>query len=258
MRVATWNVNGLRARLEFVLAWLEGRKPDIVGFQELKMTDDQFPTDVFADAGYQVQVHGQKAWNGVAVLTRSESEPVQVGLPGQDDFGARLITVQFKNLRFTTVYCPNGKNLEHDDYPRKLAWFDALNEHLTASGDPSQDEIICGDFNICPTDLDTWNPEGHVDAIFHTQAERTRLQEIDRYGMTDLFRKLYPEERAYSWWDYRGGSFHRGHGLRIDFLFGTPSVQERLEAVVIDRDWRKKRGELKASDHAPVYADLRE
>lgn len=120
MRVATWNVNGLRARLEFVLAWLEDRKPDIVGFQELKMTDDQFPTDVFADAGYQVQVHGQKAWNGVAVLTRSESEPVQVGLPGQDDFGARLITVQFKNLRFTTVYCPNGKNLEHDDYPLSL------------------------------------------------------------------------------------------------------------------------------------------
>ena len=257
MRVATWNVNGLRARLEFVLAWLEDRKPDVVGFQELKMTDDQFPTELFAEAGYQVQVHGQKAWNGVAILTRSEAELVQAGLPGQEDFGARLITAQVEDMRFTTVYCPNGKNLDHDDYPRKLAWFDALSAHLNESGDPDRPEVICGDFNICPTDLDTWNPEGNVETIFHTQAERTRLSALDAYGMTDLFRKLHPEERAYSWWDYRGGSFHRGHALRIDFIYGTPAIQERVEAVVIDRDWRKKRGELKASDHAPVYADLR-
>ena len=257
MRVATWNVNGLRARLEFVLAWLEERKPDVVGLQELKMTDEQFPIDTFHDAGYRVHTHGQKAWNGVAILTRSEAELVQSGLPGQDDFGARLITAQVDGLHFTTVYCPNGKNLEHDDYPRKLAWFDSLSEHLRSSGDPGRDEIICGDFNICPTDLDSWNPEGNKEAIFHTTAERERLMALDTYGMTDLFRKLHPEEQAYSWWDYRGGSFHRGHGLRIDFIYGTPSVQERVDAVTIDRDWRKKRGDLKASDHAPVYCDLR-
>lgn len=257
MRIATWNVNGLRARLEFVLAWLDDRKPDVVGLQELKMMDDQFPVDVFHEAGYRVETHGQKAWNGVAILTRSEAELVQTGLPGQEDFGARLITVQVEGLRFTTVYCPNGKTLDHEDYPRKLAWFDALREHLAASGDPTHEEVICGDFNICPTDLDTWDPQNHQDGIFHTAAERERLEALSHWGLKDLFRKLHPEERSYSWWDYRGGAFHRGHGLRIDFILGTQSVEQRLESIVIDRDWRKKRGELKASDHAPVYADLR-
>lgn len=256
MRIATWNINGLKARLDFVLAWLEERKPDVAGLQELKMSDDKFPVEAFEGAGYRVLTHGQKAWNGVAILTRGDSELLQTGLPGQADFGARLITAQVDTLRFTTVYCPNGKTLEHADYPRKLAWFDSLKEHLLETSDPSAAEVICGDFNICPSDLDTWDPESHTGHIFHTEAERDRMRALEENGWIDLFRERHPDERAFSWWDYRGGAFHRGHGLRIDFLMGTKPVIERLEAVTIDRDWRKKRGELKASDHAPVYADL--
>ncbi|MAI78721.1 MAG: exodeoxyribonuclease III [Deltaproteobacteria bacterium] len=256
MRVATWNINGLKARLDFVLEWLEERQPDVVGFQELKMADDQFPSDTFKNAGYFALSHGQKAWNGVAILTKGEAECVQTGLPDQDEFGARLITAQSKGIRFTTVYCPNGKNLEHDDYPRKLAWFDSLREHLDATGDPKADEIICGDFNICPSDLDTWDAQSHIGGIFHTAAERQRMESVVEWGFSDLFRELHPDETAFTWWDYRGGAFHRKHGLRIDFILGTASIKDRLQSVTVDRDWRKKRGELKPSDHAPVYADL--
>ncbi len=258
MRIATWNVNGLRARLDFVLAWLDERQPDVVGLQELKLTDEQLPADVFESAGYHAASHGQKAWNGVAILTREPAEVLQSGLPGQEDFGARLITARVAGgLVFTTVYCPNGKSVSHDDYPRKLAWFDALLAHLSAARSADDAAVICGDFNICPTGLDSWDEEAHAGGIFHTEAERDRMKALYAWGLDDLYRRLHPDERAFSWWDYRGGAFHRGHGLRIDFLLATTPVVERLESVTIDRDWRKKRGDLKASDHCPVFADLR-
>ncbi len=150
VRVATWNINGLRARLDFVRLWLADRKPDLVGLQELKMAEEQFPHDVFEEMGYRAAVHGQKAWNGVAVLSKDEVEITQAGLPGQEDFGARLLTVQAADLSFTTVYAPNGKNIEHDDYPRKLAWYEALIDHLNSNHAPTEPMILCGDFNICP------------------------------------------------------------------------------------------------------------
>ena len=253
MRIATWNVNGLRARLDFVLHWLAAREPDVVGLQELKLQDDQFPHDVFEQAGYQALTHGQKAWNGVAILSRKPATLVQAGLPGQEDFGARLVTAEVEGLTFTTVYCPNGKNTDHGDYPRKLAWFDALADHLGAPAEPS---VVCGDFNICPTALDSWNEAKFAGGIFHTDAERERMGRFAEQGWTDLFRVLHPDEQAYSWWDYRGGSFHRGHGLRIDFVLGTAEVRERTREVTIDRDYRKKQEGLTASDHAPVIAEL--
>ena len=256
MRIATWNINGLRARLDFILAWLEEREPDLVGLQELKMTEEQFPVDAFEQAGYQVAAHGQKAWNGVAVLSRKPTEVLQRGLPGQDDFGSRLITVRQDEWSFTTVYCPNGKNLEHDDFPRKLSWFDSLHEHFAKNHDPKGLEVLCGDFNICPTPLDSWSEERHAGDIFHTAEERQRMEDLYAWGFLDLYRVRHPDEKAFSWWDYRGGAFHRGHGLRIDFLLGTQAVEKRVRSVTIDRDWRKKRGELKASDHCPVIADL--
>ncbi|MBW2245162.1 MAG: exodeoxyribonuclease III [Deltaproteobacteria bacterium] len=253
MRIATWNVNGLRARLDFVLHWLAAREPDVVGLQELKLQDDQFPHDVFEQVGYQAVTHGQKAWNGVAILSRKPATLVQAGLPGQEDFGARMITAEVEGLRFTTVYCPNGKNTDHDDYPRKLAWFDTLADHLGAPAEPS---VVCGDFNICPTALDSWNEAKFAGDIFHTDAERARMGRFAEQGWMDLFRALHPDEQAYSWWDYRGGSFHRGHGLRIDFVLGTAGVRDRTREVTIDRDYRKKQEGLTASDHAPVIAEL--
>ncbi|MCP3984123.1 MAG: exodeoxyribonuclease III [bacterium] len=253
MKIATWNVNGLRARLDFVLHWLAAREPDVVGLQELKLQDDQFPHEVFERVGYRAVTHGQKAWNGVAILSRKPITLVQAGLPGQEGLGARLITGEVEGLTFTTVYCPNGKNIDHDDYPRKLAWFDALADHLGAPTEPS---VVCGDFNICPTALDSWNAAEFAGQIHHSDAERVRMDRIANQGWMDLYRSLHPEEQAFSWWDYRGGSFHRGRGLRIDFVLGTEKVRERTRAVMIDRDYRKKHEGLTASDHAPVIAEL--
>jgi exodeoxyribonuclease-3 len=254
-RIATWNVNGLRARLDFVLAWLAAREPDVVGLQELKLTDDLFPHDAFAALGYRAATHGQKSWNGVAILAREEPRVTQTGLPGQEDFGARLITAEVAGLQFTTVYCPNGKHLEHEDYPRKLAWFDALAAHVAAQPDDAP-AVLCGDFNICPTGLDSWDEERLAGDIFHTEAERQRMTALLECGYTDLWRHARPEEQAFSWWDYRGGAFHRKQGLRIDFLLARPPVVTRLQGVEIDREWRKKHEGLTASDHAPVWADL--
>lgn len=256
MRLATWNVNGLRARLDYVRAWLEDRQPDVVGFQELKMQDEQFPHDVFEGLGYHALTHGQKAWNGVAILSREPARLTQTGLPGQDEFGARLISAEVGALSFTTVYCPNGKSADHDDYPKKLAWFDALRAHLDAAQKPDGPSVICGDFNICPTDLDSWNGPEFAGSIFHTDEERKRIKSLVDWGYGDLYRDLHPGEPGFSWWDYRGGSFHRGHGLRIDFVLGTASIRSRAREVWVDRDFRKKIDGMTASDHAPVIADL--
>ncbi|MBK81531.1 MAG: exodeoxyribonuclease III [Gammaproteobacteria bacterium] len=257
MRIATWNINGLKARLDFVRLWLETRQPDIVGLQELKTQEEAFPHDVFEDLGYHALVHGQKAWNGVAILSRQPGELLHKGLAGQDGFGARLISARFDDLVFETVYCPNGKTLEHDDFPRKLAWFDDLAEHWRTHHDPDQPTVLCGDFNIAPAALDSWRGADGDGSLFHTAEERRRFDALLALGMHDLYRAHHPDGNAFSWWDYRGGAFHRGHGLRIDMLLGTSAVRDRVEAVEIDREFRKKQDGLTASDHAPVYADLR-
>ncbi len=250
VRFATWNVNGLRARMEFVLHWLRARKPDIVGFQELKMTDEQFPALEFEAEGYHSTTHGQKSWNGVAILSREKAQVTQRGLPGQEELGSRLITADIGGLSFTTIYLPNGKTVEHPDYPRKLAWLEALTGHVNAA----RPAILCGDFNICPEAIDSWNEDPAL--IFHTEAERSRFQALLDRGLADIFRQRFPDEQKFSWWDYRGGAFHRKQGLRIDLILGTADVAERVRSIEIDREYRKKQEGLTASDHAPVIVDL--
>jgi len=257
MRIATWNINGLKARFDFVGLWLEQRRPDIVGLQELKTHDDQFPFEAFASLGYHALVHGEKAWNGVAILSRKPGEVLHRGLAEQEDFGSRLISARFGDLIFETVYCPNGKTVDHADFPRKLAWFDALLEHWRAHHDAGGQVVLCGDFNIAPAAADSWQGSDGDGTLFHTDEERGRFQALLDLGLHDLYRAQHPDGRAFSWWDYRGGAFHRGHGLRIDLLLGTAGVLDRVQAVEIDRDFRKKQNGLTASDHAPVYADLR-
>ncbi|MEQ8485580.1 MAG: exodeoxyribonuclease III [Pseudomonadales bacterium] len=256
MRIATWNINGLNARLDFVTLWLERRQPDVVGLQELKTQTERFPHEVFRDLGYYALVHGEKAWNGVAVLSREPAEEVHRGLDGQADFGARLLTARVRGLVFETVYCPNGKTVEHADFPRKLAWFDALAEHWRRHHDAGSAAVLCGDFNVVPDPQDSWRGASGDGGIFHTDEERARFRALTGLGLYDLYRERYPDGRDFSWWDYRGGSFHRGHGLRIDLLLGTGAVRDRTKDVVIDRDFRKKQDGLTASDHAPVWVDL--
>jgi exodeoxyribonuclease-3 len=256
MRLATWNVNGLRARLDFVRLWLAERAPDVVGLQELKLPDDQFPHPAFHEVGYRAIVHGQKSWNGVAILAREDVRVGQQGLPGQDELGARLLSAEIGGVRFTTVYVPNGKSVLHEDFPRKLAWLDALADHLGGAERADVPAVVCGDFNLCPGELDTWNEAGLKGRIFHTDAERMRFQRLLERGYLDLFRAQHPDARVFSWWDYRAGDFHRGHGLRIDFILGTAPIRARLRAAEIDRDFRKKHDGLVPSDHAPVWVDL--
>ncbi len=256
LRVATWNVNGLRARRDYVLHWLRARQPDVVGLQELKLQDEQFPTDAFLAEGYQALVLGQKAWNGVAILSRESAKLRQVGLPGQADLGSRLLTADVGGLRFTTVYVPNGKRLSHPDFKRKLAWLDSLARYVADSHARNEHAVLCGDFNVVPEAIDSWNEERFAGTIFHTESERARLAYLLEGGLADLYRRRHPDKRMFSWWDYRAGSFYRNRGLRIDFLLGTPSVADRLGDALIDRDYRKKISGLTASDHAPVIADL--
>jgi exodeoxyribonuclease III len=248
--------------MEFVKLWLAERQPDVVGFQELKMQDDQFPHAEFEALGYQALTHGQKSWNGVAILSRLPIELLDVGLPGQEDFGARLLRARVGDagteLDFTTLYCPNGKNIDHDDFPRKLAWFEALRDWASAFIVDEKSSVLCGDFNIVPAGIDSWDEERFRGEIFHTDAERERYAALLTLGLRDLYREREPDTAAFSWWDYRGGAFHRKHGLRIDFLLGTNAVVERLRSVEIDRDYRKKQQGLTASDHAPVIAVLDE
>jgi exodeoxyribonuclease-3 len=255
MRIATWNVNGLRSRLDLLLLWLRDRKPDVVGLQELKLEDAQFPRSELEAAGYHALVHGQRGWNGVALLTREPAVATQIGLPAQDEAGARLLTAAVGDLAVTTLYCPNGKHVEHPDYARKLAWFEALADHFAA---PPSDRaaIVLGDFNVVPAAIDSWNEAGLAGTIFHTDAERERLARLQQAGFVDAFRALHPELQAFSWWDYRAGAFHKKQGLRIDLALATAPAQARVRAVEIDREFRKKQGGFTPSDHAPVIVDL--
>lgn len=250
-----WNVNGLRARSGLLAHWLKSRAPDVVGLQEIKLRDDEFPHEYFRALGYHAVVHGEKGWNGVAVLSRVPAQTETRGLPGREADGARLLRVRVAGLDFATVYCPNGKTLGHPDFRLKLVWLDALRDYL---GGVEQDAafVIGRDFNIVPAALDCWQGDAADGWIFCTDEERARYRSLLALGLTDLFRHLHPQTRAFSWWDYRGGSFHRGLGLRIDLLLGAAAVASRVRRVEIDREYRKKQDGHTASDHAPVFADL--
>jgi exodeoxyribonuclease-3 len=192
----------------------------------------------------------------VAILSRQPVTVTQKGLPGQEEFGARLISADAEGMSFTTVYCPNGKDVGHADFPRKLAWIEALATHLRGLHRLDRPAVLCGDFNICPAPIDSWNEDLLRGTIFHTAEERARFSAIVAGGFLDLFRRLHPEARSFSWWDYRAGAFPQNHGLRLDLLLATPDIAERLRSVEIDREYRKKKDDRTPSDHAPVFADL--
>lgn len=258
MIVATWNINGIRARLDYILDWLETRQPDIVGLQELKAEEGNFPFEAFENAGYHAIIHGQKAWNGVAVLSKEPGEMLQAGLPGTAPTGSRMLAVNVSGIDFVSLYCPNGKSIDHPDFHTKLAWFDHLVEFLEATDriDPER-SVMVGDFNICPEPVDSWSEELLAGTIFHTAEERDRINRLKRIGFKDLFRALNPEARVFSWWDYRGGAFYKNQGLRIDLLLASETIAARAVEVFTDRDFRKKREGLTPSDHAPVIAVLK-
>lgn len=219
------------------------------------MAQDAFPTETFAAMGYESVHHGQGQWNGVAILSRVGLEnPVRNFADGQEpDPEARLVTATCAGIRVSSVYVPNGRELDHDHYKYKLAWMKRLIDHLDADTSPTQGVIVTGDYNIAPEDQDVYNPADFVGATHVSEAERQVLRDLEAWGMSDVFRHHHSDDKLYSWWDYRAGGFNQNKGMRIDLILATQSVLEKTRWTIVDRQARK--GE-KPSDHAPVLVDI--
>jgi len=256
MRIATWNVNSVRSRMPRLLPWLDQRQPDVVCLQETKLPDDAFTEllgDEFTNRGYQVAHHGEGRWNGVALASRVGLDDIVRGLPGEPGFPqpeARAITASCDGLRVTSVYVPNGRTPDDPHYAYKLAWLAALRD--TVAADPGS-SVVCGDMNIAPTDADVWDPALFVGATHVTPAERAALGELTALGLRDVVRDRWPDDRVFSYWDYRAGRFHQDLGMRIDLVLAAGPVAARVAAAWVDREARKGSA---PSDHAPVIVDL--
>ena len=258
VRIATWNVNSVKQRVPRLLPWLDQRRPDVVCLQETKLADAAFTAllgDELAGRGYEVALHGEPAWNGVAILSRAGLEDVVPGLdgaPGFPDPEARAVSATCAGVRVVSVYVPNGREPDSEHYRYKLAWLGALRESVAAGTDTT---VVCGDMNIAPTDDDVFDPDAYVGQTHVTGPERAALAELQELGLHDVVRDRWPGERVFTYWDYRAGMFHQDLGMRIDLVLAGASVAERVRAAWIDRHARKGRG---PSDHAPVIVDLDE
>jgi exodeoxyribonuclease III len=255
MRIATYNVNGINSRLPVLIKWLEESKPDVVCLQELKAPQDKFPIIPIQATGYNAIWHGQKSWNGVAVLTKSSNaREIRRILPGdQEDVNSRYIEVMVDDIIVGCLYLPNGNPVDSPKFEYKLRWFDRLRQHareLIATGDPV---VLTGDFNVMPAEIDVYKPERWVnDALFRPEI-RVAFKNITDQGWTDAIRKLYPGQVIYTFWDYFRNSYERNAGLRIDHFLLSPVLNTRLLAGGVDshvRGWKK------TSDHAPVWIEL--
>lgn len=253
MKLVTWNVNSLKVRLPRVLELLEQHAPDIVLLQETKCAPDAFPALELEAAGYQAVHHSGGRWAGVAILARKEPADVAVGLPGEPAVDeARWIEATVDGIRVASVYVPNGREPDTPTYDDKLRFLDAMAGRIaTLSGKPL---VVAGDFNVCPTDLDVYDPAAFVGATHVTEPERKRFRALLDAGTVDAFRELHPHEQGFTWWYYRQGHFHRKMGLRIDAHLVSPLLAGKIESCGIDRDFRKG---TKPSDHAPLLLELR-
>jgi exodeoxyribonuclease III len=254
MRIATWNVNSLGARLGRIESWLAELQPDIACLQETKLADDAFPSLTFQAMGYESFHHGQGQWNGVAILSKVGIDDPAVGFgDGDHDPEARIVWATCGGVRVASCYVPNGRSVGHEQYDYKLAWLDRLAQHLERSCDPSAAVAVMGDFNIAPDDRDVWDPAKFIGETHVSEPERAALKRLIDWGLVDVFRTRYDGGGLFSWWDYRAGNFHKRQGMRIDLILATHVLVDRVGLVLIDRNARK--GEL-PSDHAPVFADF--
>ena len=250
MKLVTWNVNSVRSRLDRLVAFLARHEPDIVCLQELKGLEEVFPFEPVEAAGYHSAVFGQKTYNGVAILSRSEPADVAKGF-GDTDEPARLIAATIDGVRVVNVYVPNGQTVESDQWPVKLAWLKRLREWLDETANSSQRVVLCGDFNIARDDADVANPDRWADSVLCHADVRAAFASLCDWPMVDVFRRHHPDGGVYSWWDYRRMGFVKNDGIRLDHILATPPLAAVCSDAQVDRDQRK--GD-KPSDHAPVIA----
>ena len=267
MRIATWNVNSLKARLEKVLSWLDRARPDILLLQETKLKDAEAPASAFQGAGYELAHHGEGRWNGVAIASRcgitgvvtnfgEALRPARTPEAGDDEplAEARMIAATCGDLRVVSIYAPNGRAVDSPFYEAKLAWYARLARWLADAASSNEALVIGGDFKVAPEDGDVWDPSVCHGGTHVSPRERRAFFELCRWGLVDIYRLQHPEPGRYTWWDYRAGDFYKNFGMRIDHLLVTPSVAERTVWTEIDREARK--GKPTPSDHAPLVIDL--
>jgi exodeoxyribonuclease-3 len=258
MRIATWNVNSLKARLSRVEEFLGYANVDVLCLQETKTSDKTFPMLAFSSLGYESVHYGQGQWNGVAILSRVGIESPSHGFgdvhtdPYEGD--ARFLAATCGGIRFVSVYVPNGRQVGTEFYERKLEWLATLHDCVAAQYTPDDPLVVCGDFNVAPEDRDVWDPKAFVGATHVTDPERKAVVRLEEWGLEDVFRRVYPDaDRLFTYWDYRAGDFHQHRGMRIDLVLATRPVAERVTWAVVDRNARKG---SQPSDHAPLIIDL--
>jgi len=258
VRLATWNVNSIKQRVPRLLPWLDQRRPAVVCLQETKLADEAFMDllgEQLASRGYELALHGEVQWNGVAILSKVGLDDVVPGVAGAPGFPlpeARAVSATCGGIRVTSVYVPNGRVPDSDHYRYKLEWLAALAEQVRSG--PSE-AVVCGDMNIAPTDEDVFDPEAYIGQTHVTAPEREALAQLQAVGLRDVVRDRWPEKRVFTYWDYRAGMFHQDLGMRIDLVLATAAVSDRVRAAWVDRQARKGSG---PSDHAPVMVDLDE
>jgi exodeoxyribonuclease-3 len=258
VRIATWNVNSVLARLPRLVEWLEQAGPDVVCLQETKVSADAFPAEEVKPLGYEVEHHGEGRWNGVALLSRVGFADVQRGLPGDPGFPdaatveARTIAATCGPVRVRSVYVPNGRTPDDPHYAYKLRWLAALRAAVAADSAAATPFALMGDFNIAPADTDVWDPAAFIGSTHVTEPERTALAELKGTGLTDIMPTI-AKGQPFTYWDYRAGSFHKGMGMRIDLVLANPALAAAITGAWVDREARKGKG---PSDHAPVVVDL--
>ncbi len=257
MRIATWNVNSLKARQERVEEWIAYARPDVLCLQETKLSDDAFPSLSFSALGYDSVHNGQGQWNGVAILSRVGIADVTTGFdeahvdPYEGD--ARIIAATCDGVRVVSVYVPNGREVGTEFYDRKLVWLQTLHDWLAATQSPQDDLAVLGDFNVAPEDRDLWSVKAFKGATHVTPPEREAVARLCEWGMVDVFRSRYDDGDLFSYWDYRRGDFHEHRGMRIDLVLATTPLADRARWALVDRNARKGK---QPSDHAPVIIDF--
>jgi exodeoxyribonuclease-3 len=257
MKLATWNINGIKARLDVTLRWLQDASPDVVCLQEIKSVDEGFPREAFADLGYQIEVHGQKSFNGVALLSKYPLSDVRRGLPGDDeDTQARFIEALVEGprvVRFTGIYLPNGNPIGTEKFTYKLAWMERFHAHVAERLADEEAMILAGDYNVIPTPCDAKRPTAWVQDALYQPESRASYQRLVNLGLTDAIRATHDDAQVFTFWDYQAGCWPKDDGIRIDHMLLSPQAADRLQRAGIDRHVR---GWEKPSDHVPVWIEL--